>query len=272
MRHAPRFRVLALVLCAIMISACASRQPLPQPRKVADPDTVPGSVKTADYGIAAVGYAYFGEGMDYRKAGLEPVFLVFKNSSDKSYVVEYSQLRGIGPQGEFLPYSIDEATELVTRSEAFSVTAGDAARTGALGAVLGAGIGALLGTIGGVAGGWGSESETRRTVLRELSSYAWTSEPVPPSYTKVGYVYFPGGVGIERVTLLVAHEGVVTPYTLPVAHVFDEKAEARCAQRVPCAPATHGGGKSIWRTEGLAARTVETPPHFHVCSSWTTST
>lgn len=247
MRHAPRFRVLALVLCAIMISACASRQPLPQPRKVADPDTVPGSVKTADYGIAAVGYAYFGEGMDYRKAGLEPVFLVFKNSSDKSYVVEYSQLRGIGPQGEFLPYSIDEATELVTRSEAFSVTAGDAARTGALGAVLGAGIGALLGTIGGgdniwkgaviggaagamggaVAGGWGSESETRRTVLRELSSYAWTSEPVPPSYTKVGYVYFPGGVGIERVTLLVTHEGVVIPYTLPVAHVFDEKAEAR---------------------------------------------
>lgn len=247
MRHALRFRALALVLCAIMISACASRQPLPQPRKVADPDTVPGSVKTAEYGIAAVGYAYFGEGMDYRKAGLEPVFLVFKNSSDKSFVVEYSQLRGIGPQGEFLPYTIDEATELVTRSEAFAVTAGDAARTGALGAVLGAGIGALLGTIGGgdniwkgaviggaagamggaVAGGWGSESETKRTVLRELSSYAWTSEPVPPSYTKVGYVYFPGGVDIERVTLLVSHEGSVIPYTLPVSHVFEGQAETK---------------------------------------------
>jgi len=113
--------------------------------------------------------------------------------------------------------------------------------------VLGAGIGALLGTIGGgdniwkgaviggaagamggaVAGGWGSESETRRTVLKELSRYAWTSEPVPSSYTKVGYVYFPGGVGIERVTLLVSHEGTVTAHTLPVAHVFDEKAEAR---------------------------------------------
>ncbi len=248
MRATALLAIFALVAAPV---GCASRQPLPQPRKVADPDTVPGSVKTSDFGMAAVAYAYFGEGLDYRKANLEPVFLVFKNTSDRQFVVDYSQVRGVGADGEYLPYSLDEATELVTRSEAFSNTAGNAARTGALGAVLGAGIGALLGTIGGgdniwkgaaigaaggamaggVAGGWGSETDLKNHVLRELSRYAWTSEPVPQSYTKVGYLYFPGNLGIREVKVVVRSGEQVTGYTLPVSQVFDQNGGAAPAPR-----------------------------------------
>ncbi|EPR44244.1 hypothetical protein dsx2_1605 [Desulfovibrio sp. X2] len=241
------FRAVALVLVLVFpasLFGCASRQPLPQPRRVADPDTVPGSVKTSEFGIAAVGYTYLGEGLDYSKAGLDPVFLVFKNSSDKKFTVDYDQTRGVASDGsEYLPYSVDEATQLVTRSEALSNTTSNAARSGGLGAVLGAGIGALIGTIGGgdniwkgaaigaaggamaggLYGGYNSETELKQSVIRELSRYAWTSEPVPQSYTKVGYLYFPGDVKIDKVKLLVRSGDTVTTYTLPVTQVFEQQ-------------------------------------------------
>jgi len=258
-KHSRFFRFTALLVVLAFAAAplgCATRQPLPQPRKVADPDTVPGSVKTSEYGVAAVDYAYFGEGLDYRKANLEPVFLVFKNTSNKQFSIDYTQVRGVGTSGEYLPYSIDEATQLVTNSEGFSNTAGNAARTGALGAVLGAGIGALLGTIGGgdniwkgavigaaggamaggVAGGWGSETDLKNHVLRELSRYAWTSEPIPQSYTKVGYVYFPGGLGINEIKILVRSGDEVTGYALPVSQVFDQNSGAVPAARQTTPP------------------------------------
>lgn len=276
-------RATVLLLIFAFLAApfgCATRQPLPQPRKVADPDTVPGSVKTADYGIAAVAYAYFDEGLDYRKANLEPVFLVFKNTSDKQFSIDYAQVRGVGTDGEYLPYTLDEATELVTRSEAFSNTAGNAARTGALGAVLGAGIGALFGAIGGgdniwkgavigaaggamaggVAGGWGSETDLKNHVLRELSRYAWTSEPVPQSYTKVGYLYFPGNLGIREVKLLVRTGEEVTGYTVPVSQVFDQNggAKAAPAQRQPAPPPS--GGPAPKEAPAPAPKEAPAPP------------
>jgi hypothetical protein len=241
----PAFRMLALLAAGALALAagCAQRQPLPQPRKVVDPGQVPGAVNTADWEIAAVAYEYMGQGVDYREAGLFPVFLVFKNKSvGVQPSVASAEARGVTLAGEYLPYSVEEATRLVFDSETFRNTTGNVARSGGLGALAGASLGALIGLIGGgdniwkgaviggtigaagggLAGGVDSERRLRASIRDELERYAWTDAPVPPTYTQVGYLYLPDKVGVHSLKILVRWEEQVVAYTVPVVDVVAE--------------------------------------------------
>ncbi|MEG6550170.1 hypothetical protein V6C53_08040, partial [Desulfocurvibacter africanus] len=120
----------ALMLLMLVGTACGSRQPLPQPRKVADPADVPGAVLLDAWELAAVEYVYPGQGLDYSEAGLEPVYLVLGNKGEGSPRVLVSEVRGVAPDGEYLPYSVDEAQRLIHDSEAFSRMASGAAGRG----------------------------------------------------------------------------------------------------------------------------------------------
>jgi len=227
---------LLLIVAMLSVSVgCAPTQPLPQPRKVIDPSEVSGAVKTQRWDIGAVHYEHFGQGMDYSEAGLDPIFVVFKNKSLQTPTVQIEEIRGVGKDGEYLPYNLDEATALVFASETFSVTTSNAARTGALGAFLGAGLGALIGTIGGGDNVWkgaaigaaggaivggaagtqtSSERDLKRAVRKELTDYGWNNEVVPTDYTKVGYVYFPANMGINQVKLVVRVDNEILRYTI----------------------------------------------------------
>jgi hypothetical protein len=230
-------RVVVLsILLVFLAASCSPTRPLPQPRRVADPGEVQGAVRTSQWDIAAVGYEYPGQGLNYSEAGLDPVYLVFRNNSGDRPVIDPEEARGVAPDGEYLAYSRSEAERLVFASETFSVTASNAARTGGLGAVLGAGLGALIGSvgggdniwkgavIGGAVGGAGgavaslpeAESRLRRVIREELDQYAWKDNPVPDDYTKVGYLYFPDR-DIRKVKLVVRWEGRSETYTVPVA-------------------------------------------------------
>jgi len=227
--------VLIVLLAAMILAACSTTRPLPQPRRVADPADVPGAVRTGKWEIAAVSYEYPGQGMDYAEAGLNPVFLIFRNKSGEQPVITPEEARGVAPDGEYLAYSLEESRRLVFASETFKNTAYQASKTGAVGAVLGAGLGALIGTIGGgdniwkgaaiggviggaggaVAGVPGTERELTNIIRQELGQYAWTAEPVPNDYTKVGYFYFPN-MDIQKVKVVVRWQGRSETYTVPV--------------------------------------------------------
>jgi len=227
-----------LLLCAACCaSGCAPTHSLPQPHLVTEPAATPGAVRTARWDIAALGYQYLGQGLDYQSAGLAPVFLVFKNHSQEQPQVLVEEVRGLG-RGEYLPYSIEEACRLVYASNVFEVAAGDAARNGAIGAAVGAGLGALIGLltggndaiwqgalIGGAIGGVGgavtsipeAKAQLREATRQELYYYAWREEPLPPQYTRFGYIYLPGNVGIERIRLTVRSAGKVETFEVPIA-------------------------------------------------------
>lgn len=235
-RQTAAFGLLAVMLLSLV--ACQATKPLPQPRRVVDPAQVEGSAQSQRWDLGAIHYEHFGQGMDYREAGLDPVFLVFKNKSLQTPTVRIEEVRGVGADGEYLAYTLDEATTLVFASEAFSTTMANASRTGALGAFLGAGLGALAGTIGGgdniwkgaaigagvgaLAGGAAgtmanSEADLKRTIRSELTQYGWNEEPIPADYTRVGYVYLPAGRGIESLKVIVRVDGQVLPYTMRIA-------------------------------------------------------
>lgn len=236
-------RLCALMMAVLVLVAslgCQSTKPLPQPRRVVDPGQVDGSIITARWDIGAVQYEHLGQGLDYSKAGLAPVFLVFRNKSLQTPVVRVEEIRGVGVDGEYLPYSIEESVKLVFAEESFTTTASNASRTGALGAFLGAGLGALLGTIGGGDNIWkgaaigagaggllggaagtysSSEADLKRTIRGELAQYGWNDEPVPADYTKVGYVYLPADRDISQIKVVVRDEGTLESYTIDIADI-----------------------------------------------------
>ncbi|WP_029898389.1 lipoprotein [Desulfohalovibrio reitneri] len=244
------FTLVLILVFAFSLAACGKSRPAPQARRVVQPSEVPGSFAGPGYDLAAVRYQHTGEGLDYTEAGVEPVYLVFENRSADTPTVDYDQVRGVSPDGEYLPYSIDEATQVVTESEAFSATAENAARSGTLGALLGAGLGAIAGSIGGgdniwhgaviggaiggmaggVYGGAGSERAVKDTVQKQLSRYAWDSRVVPENYTKVGYVYFPAAKGITKLKAPVSVNGTITTVAvLPMASPASVRAEEASA-------------------------------------------
>lgn len=229
--------VLALVALQLFVWSCAATNPLPQPRRVADPANVPGAVHASGLDMAAVGYKYPGQGLDYASSGLYPVYLVIKNNGTTTPVVDSNEVRGVGADGEYLVYTLEEATRLVFASESFKTDAANAARTGALGAVLGAGLGALIGAIGGgdnmwkgaviggAAGGMAgatygavdSDLKLKSVVRDEMRTYMWSNEVVPANYTKVGYLYLPAGKGITGLKIVVRNGASLESFTLPVS-------------------------------------------------------
>lgn len=238
--QAPRIRQLTalLAIVGLLLASCAPTRPLPQPRRVVDPSASPNAVRGELYDIAAVGYDNYGQGLDYAAAGLTPVLLVVRNKSLDRPRIDPQEARGVAADGEYLPYTLSEAERLVFASETFGVTASNAARSGLLLGALGAGLGALIGVIGGgdniwkgaaIGGGIGAaagvagstveaESDLKKVIHEELSQYAWTGDPLPADYTKVGYIYLPGGVGVHSVKIVVRHAGVgdSATYTLPI--------------------------------------------------------
>lgn len=240
MKRMSRFRRAAcpaLAALLLFVWSCAATQPLPQPRRVADPASMPGAVHAEGFGMAAVGYVYPGQGLNYAASGLFPVYLAFKNGPGANPKVDPNEVRGVGADGEYLVYTLEEATRLVFASESFKTDAANAARTGSLGAVLGAGLGALLGAIGGgdnlwkgaVIGGaagamagsaYGaveSDMKLRSVVRDELRTYMWTDDPVPANYTKVGYLYLPAGKGIRELKVVVRSGDKLENFTIPVS-------------------------------------------------------
>ncbi len=229
--------VLALIGLLLMVWSCQPMQPLPQPRRAVDPSTTAGGVQTPQWDVAAVAYQNPGQGLDYVRAGLEPVFLVFKNKSQLSPQVLLSEVRGLGAGGQYLVYSVDEAARLVLASEEFNNTAQNMLRSGAAGAAAGAGLGALIGlltggndriwqgaliggAVGGTAGAVSTMGESRQqlrdVVYQELSTYEWRQQPIPPFGTQSGYLYLPGNVGISGVQIQVRTPTEVVTHTLPI--------------------------------------------------------
>jgi hypothetical protein len=236
------YGLLAVLVSVSLLAACASTRPLPQPRRVADPAEVPGAVRTERWEIAAVGYEYPGQGMNYEEAGLNPVFLIFKNKSDLEPTIDPQEARGVARDGEYLTYSLEESRRLVFASETFENTAYHASKTGAIGAVVGAGLGALIGSVGGgdniwkgaviggavggaggaAAGVPGRERELKNVIRRELAQYAWTPDPVPEDYTKVGYLYFPDK-NMRAVKVVIRWRDRSETYSVPVANPPEER-------------------------------------------------
>ncbi len=246
MRHSFWRRIVALATIAALVMAmgCTAKGPLPQPRKVVDPSASDKAVKTDNYDIAAVAYKYYDQGLNYQKAGMSPVFLVFKNKSQTPYVLPVKDMRGDGTEGEFLAYTPDEAIRLVLGSETFKQTASDAVSSGLLMAGLGAGVGALIGVltgrgenvwkgaaIGGLIGGtvgtgtalYEAEKDLKKVVEREIVQYAWDDSAAPGMYTKVGYAYFPAKMGISTVTVAVRNGNQTSYHQMPVVDMEEIK-------------------------------------------------
>lgn len=232
-----RFRALLACLLAVLCS-CAPIQPLPQPHRVVDPSSMSNAVRTPRWDIAAVGYLYSGEGLDYAAAGLSPVCLGLSNKTDERPQILVEEVRGLAPDGEYLPYSIPEAVRLVVSSNAFAATAADAARSGGIGAAVGAGLGVLIGllaggndliwkgalvggAIGGASGalsaGSHSQAALRDAAEEELYRYAWRTAPLPPKFSQAGYIYFPGNVGVGRIKVVVRSGKDVATYVIPLS-------------------------------------------------------
>ena len=220
-----------LMICFIL--GCAPTHPLPQPKRVVDPGSIEAAVHTEKWDIAAIRYVYSGQGLNYTKANLEPVFLVFKNKGYATPVVRKDEVRGIGQAGEFLPYTEDEALRLVFASESFKQTTRNALRSGSLGAFIGAGLGALFAVIGGdnvlsgaaIGAGIGGmtlgvssvpEAERKLKVMieQEIYDYAWSEDSIPAYITRMGYIYLPGNQGIDRVRITVRADGEMYSYEL----------------------------------------------------------
>ena len=227
--------VFGMMFALLMTFACAPTNPLPQPRRVIDPSQVEDAVKTPQWDIAAIKYQHTGKGLNYQKADLEPVFLVFKNIGSNQPRVLVEDVRGVGLDGDYLAYSTNEAVRLVFASETFKQTAQNALKSGGLGAALGGGLGAIISmftrdnvlvgaglgaAVGGTAFAAGSlpeaEKKLQRTIQDELQQYAWKESPIPPTYTRMGYLYLPGSKGIEKIAITVrAGQGLET-YELPL--------------------------------------------------------
>ncbi len=232
-------RISVMTLLAGLLLAvwsCAPTQPLPQPRRVVDPSTSQHAVHTPRWDIAAVSYGYYGKGINYDEAGLDPVLLAFKNKSNQTPQIYLEEVRGVGNGGEYLVYSAEEAARLVYASESFSTRAGTIGKNSAIGAAAGAGLGALIGLLtggndmiwkgaligtaaGGVTGAAASapnaEGDLKNVVLQEMRQYSWQQAPLPPQYTRTGYLYFPN-VGVYKVKVTVRTNKDISTYEVPV--------------------------------------------------------
>ena len=236
-KHFMAMKFIALSTILLFIFGCQPVTPLPQPRPVPDPGSTSGAVRTMRYDMAAIGYEYTGQGINYQAAGLYPVFLVFNNKSQQYPQVLIADVRGISPTGQYMVYSIDESAQLVMASEEARNTAQNMFRSGAAGAAAGAGLGALIGllsggndrvwqgaliggAVGGTAGAVSSIGESRRqlhhAVIQELTHYRWQEQPMPPVATRSGYLYLPGGLGINEVSIVVRTDTDVNTFRLPI--------------------------------------------------------
>lgn len=229
----------SLLVCALfLVWSCVSSQHLPQPHQVVNPSNMANAVRTPRYDLAAVGYAFNGEGFDYLAAGVLPVCLALSNKSESQPQILVEEIHGLTRGGEYLPYTTPEAVHRVVSSNAFETGAKDAAVSGGVGAAVGAGLGVLVGllaggndlvwkgallggAIGGATGAMSSQPrsqhELRAAVENELYRYAWNPAPLPPHYSQTGYVYLPSTVGVYSLKVVVRMGRDVATHIVPLS-------------------------------------------------------
>ncbi len=245
---------LVFLACTFFTFACQSTKPLPQPRQAIDPATAKNAIQTPRWDIGALGYTYPGQGLNYSKAGLDPVLLIVKNKTNETPVVLVEEMRGVGADGEYLVYSRQEAVRLLLASETPSLAGEKAGKDMLFLTLLGAGVGALIGSIDGGDNVWkglltgagtsllagaavsagvpASEGEALKELASaEIGQYEWKETKIPPHYTRTGYLYFPAQKDITALKLVVRIEGEVLSYTVPVERKQPTEAKQRSRKK-----------------------------------------
>lgn len=236
--HGSCLRAAAAVLACLVLASCVVATPPPTPPALSEPAGIPGSVSSAEWDIAAVAYAEPGPGLDYSRAGLAPVLIVFRNRGGRHPMVDPVEVVGLAPGGRYASYPPIQAADVAGASTAFDESAKAALRGGAAGAVIGAGLGTLFGAlvgggnalwqgaligggVGAITGAATSLPEARRQLRQDmeadLTTLALRPVPIPPYGLMGGYVYFPAGMGIGWVRLTVRVEGEAFSYELPIS-------------------------------------------------------
>ena len=171
------------------------------------------------------------------KPALTPCCLLLKTKSNQTPQVLIEEIRGVGSGGEYLVYSPDEAARLGLcfgklfhqgghhREEYRHRRRSGARVSGALIGLLSGGNdliwkGALIGTAaGGLTGAAVSapnaDGDLKYAVRQEMHQYAWQQSPLPPHYTRTGYLYFPN-VGIYKIKVTVRTDRDISSYEIPV--------------------------------------------------------
>jgi hypothetical protein len=234
-------RLAALVVCSWLLASCAVyTPPRPQLTGVVDPATLPGGVRTAEWDLGAVRYAWQGVGINYLETGLEPVLLIVRNHSGRTPVIYPQECYGIGANGMYIaPYAVPQAAEVVFASTAYRKSAEAALVGGLTGAAVGAGLGALIGS--GFNHGWGagpgaligagigalggaavaqqpSLEQYRSSLYQEMTTYAWQANPIVPTALVPGWLYFPAGSGIHSLSLKLRVDNQIQEYVVPVGN------------------------------------------------------
>lgn len=227
------------MLCiAGLLSSCATyTPPRPQLSAVVEPSALPGAVRTSEWDLGAEYYAWQGHGINYIEAGVLPVLLLIRNHSGRYPVIYAQECRGIGAGGaEYMPYSMEQAAEVVFGSTAYKKSSEAAVVGGLTGAAMGAGLGALIGSgfhggagpgaligagvglLGGAAMAQGpSVDQYRASLYQEMATYAWRPAPIAPMALVPGYLYFPANVGIYAVRVVVRADNYAQSYVVPVS-------------------------------------------------------
>lgn len=245
MKHTTVFslfgRLALLSALACLVASCAVyTPPRPQMTSVPNPASLPGAVRTAEWDIGAVRYAWQGQGINYYETGLFPVLLLVNNHSGRYPVIYAEECRGIGVNGaEYPPYGVDQAAEVVFASTAYKKSAEAAVVGGLTGAAVGAGLGALIGS--GFNHGWGagpgaligagagaiggaalsqqpSMDQYRASLYQEMATFAWRPAPIAPGALVPGYLYFPANVGIHSVRVVMRVDNAMQTYIVPVGN------------------------------------------------------
>jgi hypothetical protein len=235
----PVARLATIVALALLLASCAVyTPPNPQISGVVNPAVLPGAARTADWDIGAVRYRWQGSGLNYFETGLFPVLLLVSNHSGRYPVIYPQECRGIGAGGaEFVPYTVDQAAEVVFASTAYQKSAEAAVVGGLTGGAVGAGLGALIGSafnhgwgagpgalIGagvGMVGGAAlaqkpSMDQYRASLYQEMGTFAWRSSPVPPGGLMPGYLYFPVSAGVYSLRVVIHVENQTQTIIIPV--------------------------------------------------------
>lgn len=232
-------RMAAVLVLALALASCATyTPPNPQINGVVDPAMLPSAVRTAEWDLGAVRYAWGGHGINYYEAGLFPALLLVRNKSGHYPVIHPEECRGIGPGGvEYPPYPVAQAAEVVFASTAYKKSAEAAVVGGLTGAAVGAGLGALIGS--GFNHGWGagpgaligagvgavggaalsqqpSMDQYRATLYQDIATYSWRAAPIAPMGLMPGYLYFPANLGIHSLRVVLRFEHHAQTFVVPI--------------------------------------------------------
>jgi len=245
-------------LTATFIS-CAGVQPA-KPKVVLPASSYPNSLSAGGITVAAILFDPHRDlyasptdpspkrpDFNWFKAGVCPTRLIFENHSEKTILIDPTQITCADLAGvTYKPYDSREAGDSVVVSEAFNSYVRGAIAGAILGAALGAGLGAAVGGIAGggkwaargaaigataggtqglVLGSVGNRAAMEAKVRMTLISNQLQPKPLSKEMTHEGLVYFPA-VEIKSIKILAAGVAGQDPLKIeiPVTMPPQEKA------------------------------------------------